>query len=75
MRPVGVVVIGRNLELGMTQGLIAAHGGVGFQGLEHTSRYDTNSFDAWPCSLRSGMANNTAIVTKTAETHRQAERL
>ena len=75
MRPVGVVVIGRKLEPGMTRGLRAAHGGVGFQGLEHTSRYDTNSFAASPRSLRSGMANNTAIVTKTAETHRQAGRL
>ena len=32
MGPVGVVVIGRKLELGMTRGLRAAHGGVGFQG-------------------------------------------
>jgi hypothetical protein len=32
-----VIVIGRELEHGMTQGFRAPHGGVGFQGLEHTA--------------------------------------
>ncbi len=38
MSPVGVIVIGRELEHGLTQGLRAAHGGICFQGFEHTSR-------------------------------------
>ena len=37
MGPVGVVVVGRELEHGLTQGLRAAHAGVGFQGLEHAA--------------------------------------
>ena len=37
MVPVGVVVIDRELEHGAAQGFRAAHGRVGFQGLEHAA--------------------------------------
>ena len=37
MSPVGVIVIGRELEHGTAEGFRAAHAGIGFQGFEHTA--------------------------------------